>query len=450
MNSLNRRLLLAASLVLIVFLGAIGAILDRAFRESTEAGVKERLQAHVYALLASADVDSEGEVHMPDALPESRFSTPASGLYAQILDEDSNLVWRSGSFIDIQIPDMKISKPGEPYFRELKSDADPGFYSLILTVAWETKADKLNLFAFQVLESTKAFNEQVTQYRNNLWGWLIGLAIVLLVAQGSILRWGLLPLRDIAKDVERVKNGDVESLDGEYPVEVKVLTDSVNSYIEHERAQKDRYRNSLSDLAHSLKTPLAVIQSSAQNSSISDEKRVEIEEQVDRMTQIVTHQLHRAGTAGRSALSRSINVGSVVKRLKNSLDKVYASREIKADIRISDEVTFIGDEADLMEILGNLIENAYKWAISRIVITAEMAPEVNDKSTALVFRVEDDGPGIPEDRIQEILKRGVRADQNVPGNGIGLAVVQDILSVYKGSMRIERSELGGVCFSFQI
>ena len=111
MNSLNHRLLLAASLVLIVFLGATGWILDRAFRESAETGVKERLQAHVYGLLASTDVDSEGVLHMPDALPESRFSTPASGLYAQILDGGSSAVWRSGSFIDIQIPAMKISKP---------------------------------------------------------------------------------------------------------------------------------------------------------------------------------------------------------------------------------------------------------------------------------------------------------------------------------------------------
>jgi len=183
MNSLNRRLLLAAGLVLIVFLGATGLILDRAFRESAEAGVKERLQAHVYALLASTDVDSKGVLHMPDALPESRFSTPASGLYAQILDEDSSPVWRSGSSLDIQIPDMKISKPGEPVFRKLKPDTGNHFYSLILTVAWETKGKELNLFAFQVLESTKGFNEQVTKYRNNLWGWLAGLAILLLIAQ---------------------------------------------------------------------------------------------------------------------------------------------------------------------------------------------------------------------------------------------------------------------------
>jgi len=206
----------------------------------------------------------------------------------------------------------------------------------------------------------------------------------------------------------------------------------------------------LSDLAHSLKTPLAVIQSSAHGASMSDAKRVEIEEQVARMTQIVTHQLHRAGTSGRSALSRSINVGTIVERLKDSLDKVYASRDFKVDIRITDGVTFVGDEADLMEILGNLMENAYKWASSRIVISAEMIQGMDNACATLDFRVEDDGPGIPEGKIQEILKRGVRADQNVPGNGIGLAVVQDILSVYKGELQIEKSDLGGACFSFRI
>lgn len=450
MNSLSRRLLLAASLVLIIFLGATGWILDRAFHESAEAGVKERLQAHVYALLASSDVDPGGELQMPDALPESRFSTPASGLYAQILDRNSLPIWRSGSFLDVQIPEMKISKPGQPVFNKLKTDAEHDYFSLMLTIAWEATNMELNTFAFQVLESTEGFNDQVTQYRKNLWGWLAGLAVLLLIVQGSILRWGLLPLRDIAKDLENVKRGDAMLLQSDYPEEIKVLTDSVNSYIEHEHAQKDRYRNSLSDLAHSLKTPLAVIQASAQSASISDEKRTEIEEQIDRMTQIVTHQLHRAGTSGRSTLSGSINVAHVVKRLKDSLDKVHASRPIEVDMRISDDVTFSGDEADLMEVLGNLIENAYKWAASRIVIIAEMKRGKGEADTVLAFRIEDDGPGVPDDRIQEILKRGVRADQTVPGNGIGLAVVQDILSVYKGSLLIEKSELGGACFKFQI
>lgn len=450
MNSLSRRLLLAAGLVLIVFLGATGLILDKAFRESTEVAVKDRLQAYIYALLAAADVDKNSVMQMPDALPESRFSTPASGLYAQILDEYAEPIWRSDSFLGLQVSDVGITTPGEPVFSKLVSAGGHELYGLILTVAWETEQKKINRFAFQVLESTDRFNQQVARYRNNLWGWLVGLAVLLLFVQSSILRWGLSPLREIAKDLERVKKGDAESLKSDYPTEIKILTDSVNSYIEHERSQKDRYRNSLSDLAHSLKTPLAVVRSTIDGQNFPQETQNEINEQIDRMSQIVTHQLHRAGATGRSALSKSISLRTLVERLVKSLDKVYISRALRVDINIAAEVKFIGDEADLMEVLGNLLENAYKWAHGRIAVSAENKHGKESQNTCLIIKIEDDGPGIPENRIQEILKRGVRADQTVPGNGIGLAVVQDILSVYKGKLQIESSHLGGACFSIQI
>lgn len=446
MMSLNRRLLLAASVVLVVFLGLTGFVLDRAFRASAQTAERDRLQGHVYALLAAAELQEDGVLRLPRALPEARFSTPHSGLYARIVDAQGQVVWESGSMLGLQVPFARPAAPGVADFQRLQGTGGQPYYGVSFTVVWEAGHAKPARYAFQVTENLDSFLDQVSRFRRSLWGWLAGVALVLLAVQGTILRWGLGPLRKVAADLDDIKRGERARLDDRYPRELQGLTQSLNAFIASERSQRDRYRNTLADLAHSLKTPLAVVRGTLDESTPPEALHSTVAEQVERMRQIVDYQLQRAATSGRTTLAKPVALRPTVQRLSVSLDKVYAARGIQCEIAIDDAVTFAGDQGDLMEALGNVLDNAYKWARGRVYVSAS-----RDVGTGLVVSVEDDGPGVPAAQRTRVLQRGVRADEAVSGQGIGLAVVQDILRAYGGRLDLETSErLGGARVVMQL
>jgi two-component system sensor histidine kinase PhoQ len=230
-----------------------------------------------------------------------------------------------------------------------------------------------------------------------------------------------------------------------YPRELSALTESINSFITSERSQKERYRNTLGDLAHSLKTPLAVVRGAFEQNAIPTELRESIQEQVDRMTQIVDYQLQRAATSGRTTLAAPVDLLPVINKLVSTLDKVYAEKGISCRVTVHGDITFRGDESDLLEMLGNLLDNAYKFAARMVAVTA--TKQENDQ---LLIKIDDDGQGIPEDKVEQVLKRGVRVDERVSGQGIGLAVVRDIVEVYGGSISINTSSMGGSSISITL
>ncbi|HDN68963.1 MAG TPA: HAMP domain-containing protein, partial [Gammaproteobacteria bacterium] len=261
MHSLHSRLLLAASLVLAGFLGATGLALDKAFRVSAEAAMQDRLQSHVYALLAAADEDTDGRMLPAKELPGPRFSIPDSGLYAVISNHKGEPLWRSSSLTGRDFGLKEQQQPGEHRFNRL-ARSGMELYTLAFGVAWEDYAGTESLYTFTVAEDTTVFQAEIDSFRTTLWRWLGGMALVLLLAQGFILRWGLRPLRTVTDDLQQIEQGRSDRLDGHYPKELTGLTSSLNSLIEHSKAVQVRYRNSLDDLAHSLKTPLAILQSS--------------------------------------------------------------------------------------------------------------------------------------------------------------------------------------------
>jgi two-component system sensor histidine kinase PhoQ len=442
MHSLHSRLLLAASLVLAGFIGATGLALDKAFRVSAKASMQERLQSYIYALLAAADEDEQGRMTPPKELPEPRFSNPDSGLYAVIAGDDGLPLWRSGSFAGRTVNLIEKQSPGERAFRRL-AQSETALYVISFGVAWADYAGKETFYTFAVAEDTAAFEAQIDSYRASLWGWLGGMAIVLLLVQGFILRWGLRPLRKVEADLQRIDQGEVDHLDGRYPRELTGLTSSLNQLIEHSKLVQTRYRNSLADLAHSLKTPLALMQSTCEG---KEDERAEVQEvvreQVERMDEIIEHQLQRAAVSGRATLARSVPILPLLERLVRSLDKVYREKAIKVSLDVAEDTTFYGDEADLTEVLGNLLENAYKYAKAQINVAVHCEPKTS-AGHAVDIQIEDDGPGIDPAMIDTVLQRGKRMDETVPGHGIGLSIVQEIVAVYGGKLEIERSELGG-------
>jgi two-component system sensor histidine kinase PhoQ len=437
MHSLHARLLLAASLVLAGFLGATGLALDKAFRVSTEAAMQERLQSYVYALIAAADEDANGRMIPPKALPEPRFSKPDSGLYAVIASHDGSPLWQSGSLTGHDIGVTEQQKPGERSFSRL-ARAGMQLYALAFGVAWEDYAGSEAQYTFTVAEDSAVFEAEVDSFRSTLWRWLGGMALGLLFAQALILRWGLRPLRTVTVDLQQIEQGRTDRLEGPYPRELIGLTSSLNSLIEHSKAVQSRYRNSLDDLAHSLKTPLAILQSShSDSSSEADVDRTLVREQVERMDEIISHQLQRAAVSGRITLAKPVPVGRVMERLARSLDKVYREKQLVVNLDLDPSVTFTGDETDLTEILGNLLDNAYKYCQHTI------RASVQKDAAGIEISIEDDGRGIAAEQVDSVLQRGTRMDQSIPGQGIGLSMANEIITLYGGRLAFSASALGG-------
>lgn len=428
--SLNRRMLLGASLVLAVFVVLATLALDRAFYESARSARQERLLGQVYLLIAAAEVDRDGKLSLPSSLSEARFSLPGSGLYAHIADRTGNTVWRSPSSLGVTAPFQTALAPGGKRF-----DTGQTYFVQSLGVKWAV-GQKHYPFTFSISEDLAEFNAQIKHYRQSLWRWLAALSVLLLLAQAAMLRWGLRPLRQVARELNAIEAGGQEKLQGIYPEEIKRLTDNLNSLIQHERAQQTRYRNALGDLAHSLKTPLAVMRGAL--SGDPAQLPATVEDQVAHMDDIVTYQLQRAATSGiKSPMATPIPILPVIEKIISALNKVHREKGVNTDITVPDDITFPGDEGDLMELLGNLIDNAYKWCRQQVKISAV----VHDSQ--LTIAIEDDGPGIPPAQAENILQRGVRADEAVPGHGIGLAVARDITEAYQGRIGADKSSLGG-------
>lgn len=428
MGSIRRRLLVAALLILAAFVVITAAALARAYQESVLAGVRTQLRTELYALLAVADLGPGGDITFPRRLAQERYATPGSGLYAIVRAAGGQEEWRSPSALglDWQLP--APLRPGRGAYVEVQA-GDETLLAYSYGIGWEA-GDRIYGFTFTVAESMESVRAQGAAFGRTLLVWLVGLAVLLLIAQTLILRWGLRPLRTAAADIQAIQAGTRESLDGPYPAEITPLTDGVNALLTHERAQLARHRAALADLAHSLKTPLAVLRNQVGEPEAHDA--------VARLDEIVSHQLRRAATAGRRAFSAPVEVGPLAERVLRALAKVYADRALTAHCHDPDHIRYPADPGDLLEILGNLLDNAHKWA--RTTVQVSLAPGA---PSGLRIVVEDDGPGIAPAQSEALVERGRRGDERVPGQGLGLAVATDIVAAYHGTLSIERGALGG-------
>lgn len=429
-RSLSARLLLASALLLPLCLGATSWYLERGHRLGAESAQAERLQLHLLTLLAQAEFDEV--LSLPDQVLESRLAQPGSGLLAYVTRSDGALLWASPSAL-MQEPGTMLAGLPElaPGDRDLSRRTD--FQRLAYQVVWETDTGDEVPLRFVVAESLAPVRADVAAYRRNLLLWLGGTLLLLLATQLLIMAWGLRPLRDLGRDIARVERGEMDNLRGDWPREIRPVTDNLKTLLHSEQTRRERMRNTLSDLAHSLKTPLAVLRSA----DIGDREQAAIvTEQVARMEEVVEWQLQRAVGDGHRLLTM-VDVGTVVDRLRHTLLKVYAARDLYVENTIPPECCFRGDERDLMEILGNVMDNACKHAASQVRVTATPSGE------GLVLTVEDDGPGISGDLGERLVERGTRADSRHAGQGLGLAVAADIVGSYGGRLSIGRSALGG-------
>jgi two-component system sensor histidine kinase PhoQ len=251
---------------------------------------------------------------------------------------------------------------------------------------------------------------------------------------------GFRPLQKVAGDVERVESGQALRLEGHYPREIEPLARNVNKLLETEKANQQRYRNALDSLAHSLKTPLAILRAGLETDSPS--AQTSMRKAVDEMNQLVTTRLQRAALSARRTMSLPIAVEPQVQRILASLQKVYAHKMISVEVSIPADLQFFGEQRDLLELMGNVLDNAFKYGRSNVWVSAA-AVDPSASRGGLWMRVEDDGAGIDPAQWPVLLKRGVRGDEREEGHGLGLAIVLELLTAYGGKIEICKGKRGG-------
>ncbi len=443
--SLNQRILSSALIVLIIFVVGTAIALDRAFQDHALAAMRDRMLGKLYLLMGDAEVDLNGNLTMPEEFPGfPQISQLHSGVAAFITDGAQRIVWRSLSAPYFSVLSANEQMTGQQQFKQLMLNDTPHFLYRY-PIQWETEAEDYP-FTFYLLTDSSMFENQRDQYENTLWRWLAVIALLLLIVQAIALRWGLRPMRKVADELNRIEAGQQENLDGRYPVELSKLTDNINSLINHERKHQQRYQNALADLAHSLKTPLAILQGAVKVETDDCKLKLLLTQQIERMDNIVQYQLRRAVTIGKLPGVRLIRLRPAIEKITNAVSRAHYSKQPQVNIEVDSSIALQIDESDLLELLGNLIDNAFKWCQDSVTIAA------HHQSDRITIIISDDGRGIPASQISEILRRGARADPSVPGHGIGLAIVQDILQANDGQLVIVSEGVAGKSFvvSFKV
>ena len=364
---------------------------------------------------------------------EPRLNISESTLHARVISANKKIVWQSESMLNTKIDFSDEYQVGEFSFFDT-SNNDNSYATVNFATVWVTVEGE-DTYIFQVAENKSIFNSKIDLFRKNLWTWLAGVSFILIVVQIFILRWGLKPLRHVAEDLIKIEQGKTKSLNGEYPQELTSLTNNLNQLIESSQQQLTRYRDALGNMAHSLKTPIAVLQGIINTTSNKD--KITALEQLATINNIVEYQLQRASAVGKLQFSEATALQPIAHKIINTLQKVHYDKNITTQLSIPENLSVKVDQGDLYELLGNIIENAFKWCNKNISITAKHL------NSQVHITIEDDGPGINREEQQRILLRGQRADQDTPGHGIGLAMVKEILLLYKGEIMISKSELGG-------
>ncbi len=422
-TSLRFRLLASAGAILLLFLLLTGLALDRALGLYTRHAEFDRLQGLIYSLLGATDIDADGTVTIAlDRIPAPRLQQPDSGLEAALFDASGRLLWQAPSLLRRPAP---TAFPGVNQWRF----DSRGSFSLSYGLEWlfGDDAERAERFTVTVTDRASPLLRETARLSHRLWLWLALISALLLAALTLLMHWGLRPLGSIRRSLDDIRSGRSQRLDVEVPDEIRPLTQSVNELIAHQEQQQRRFRHALADLAHSLKTPLAVIRNTP--AARQDEQ---LAQQLERIDDIIGYQLKRAASSGAAGLTAPLPVRPVLERLQRALGKVYAARGIRFENRVPADFTLRIGEDDLMELCGNLLDNAAKYGRSRVTVHSDGA--------ALV--IDDDGPGFPADAA-ELLRRGKRADSRQPGQGIGLAVVDDIARACALELELTRSESGG-------
>ncbi len=427
MISIHARLLLAATAVLLLFVIVTAWVMQRADQQRLLIAVDTRLQGLVYGVLGATEVSEDGEILVDSrSLPDASLAQADSGHYVVIQDELGRIVWKSDSVID-QLPLLDTPTVGE-WLKIQNSD----YIGSGLGVRWyvDDRPHRLTLWA---LESASLSKNESDVFATTLVIWLGMLSLLLLAILYLVLRWAAAPINRLGRAVDEVRSGERREIVVSMPRELETVKLAINRLLKHERGRQSRYRNSLDDLAHSLKTPLAVLSNDAY--AANDESRIE---QLQRVDEILTYHLTRATSSEFAAFAEPLAISPLLRRLCDSLQRVYRDKEVAVSLNCTEELRASCDEKLFFEVAGNLLDNAFKWTESSVTVECL----VQDDGMIEII-ITDDGPGFGESDPSIYLQRGVRADERVAGQGIGLSVAQLLANEAGGMLKLENAPAGG-------
>jgi signal transduction histidine kinase len=445
-NSLAVRLFLWATAWTVVILIVTGIALSTLYRHAVERAFDRRLDVYLRTLVADVASPEEGGEKFPQSIGEPLFELPLSGWYWQVtrLDTKSPEVHSSRSLWDSNLPKLPddhsassaeyrqgyAQGPEEQNLRIVERNIDLGSDGrYLISVAGD---------ASEIDEETGSFDRAIGMT-------FAALTVALLLTTALQVRFGLAPLKRITDSLAEIRSGRAERLQGDFPVEIAPLARETNELIEANREIVERARTHVGNLAHALKTPLSVIVNEAAARG-DDPLAHKVLEQTDIMRDQVARQLERAWLAARSSvIGTLVDIPPVVTALARTMEKLYRARDIAIDVDVPKTARFRGEQQDLEEMIGNLVDNSCKWAQSRVAIEVLAdQPAAGGGKAQVRIVVDDDGPGLSPTERAQVAQRGQRLDETKPGSGLGLSIVVELASLYGGVLTLGTAPIGGL------
>lgn len=444
--SLTRRLLLLATLGALPVLGLAGALLQWLFTNHIEQQFDTYLAAYQQELVAQITIDQQAQLQIPAQPLDPRFNLPFSGWYWQII-ANGKIVAQSKSLDPAAIEDKEMLFLQHGGRRELAAGDTIGPGGVAIRILRETIRLPGDMPPLQVVVSgpRSEITSQTTTFGLHLTLILSALGLAFLIAMSLQIRVGLLPLRRLQGELQQIRSGISPHLSQGYPEEIAPLADELNAVLDHNSALVERARMQAGNLAHALKTPLSVIRHELASIAARRETAspINLEDQLAIMARQIDRTLARIRLVGpdKAAGQRS-HVGDIVQDLIFSMKLLHRERGLRLELVMPLPLEFLGDQEDLTEILGNLIDNACKWAMGHVRISAHL--HLGGAGQRIRLLIEDDGPGIPTEQRSLVLVRGLRLDETKSGSGLGLDIVCETAELYGGSLKLGESSLGGL------
>lgn len=432
-NTLTFRLVVTSIAWITLTLVIVAVLLTLMFQRHIEDYFDAFMFDHMEESIAAARIDEQGQLFLTWIPADPRFMNPHSGWYWQIYEEDK-LIAGSESLINDTI-DFVL--PVEEKYQQIQKVIGPGKESLRALVLDVKLKGSSKLFTFAIAGSVNNIRRDVEGFTSRLGITLIILGAGLLIVVLLQIRFGLKPLRYLKDSLSDIRTGKENRLPETFPREIQPIVHELNALLDHSEGLLERARTQVGDLAHALKNPLTVIRNEA--ADVKDNRGKLIREKADAMGAYVERYLSRARAAGSgNIIGASVAVQPVAKDICYLMARMYQDKNMDIILKDLARLHFKGDAQDLEEMLGNLMDNACKWANSKVIVSGEQ------KDNRLHINIEDDGPGIPEDQKDTVLQRGRRLDETVPGSGLGLAIVIDLAHLYHGSLTLHKSDAGGL------
>lgn len=429
MRSIQSQLSAGLLLSLIIAFAALWFMVSINIQVLAKEYIATRLEHDIETLLNTIDFDQDGNLTVDEARIDLIYKQPFSGHYYVIISDQQSIPSRS--LWDYRLNPIPVTTGQQLHTVQPGPDQQS---LLLISGGYEKQGHKLTI---SIAEDLNPINKNIEQFKYGFAAMALGMLLILVILQAFILRLSLRPLNMMRTELKALQQGELNKLSTESPDELKPLINEVNHLLAVMEQRLRRSRDALSDLAHSIKKPLTVIKQITDKNTIPDETKTILIKQTDDIYQISDHILKRARLAGHGHTGALFSFSSDLPPLIKTLEMMYANKAVLLTTIVPENVISPVDREDMLELLGNLLDNAYKWARHKVTLTVHIDSEIH-------ICIEDDGPGADPEKISEISKRGVRLDERIQGHGFGLAITTDIINDYSGSISFIHSDnLGG-------